>query len=106
MNGVGGPSSATGPIETMGAGSRVANDGEASKHSAESHQRPETQTDTDNDGRGGYPTQHTQMSSQDFCALKAQVAQPVGSSAEVDLHELLKWLMAVKLLNEVSGGDK
>lgn len=106
MNGVGGPSSTTSPIDSMGAGSRVANDGETPNRSAESHQRPETQTDTDNDGRGGYPIQHTQMSTQDFCALKTHAAQPVEKSGEVDLHELLKWLMTIKLLNEVNGGGK
>ncbi len=46
--------------------------------------------------------QGPQMSTQDFCALRTQAAQPVEQSPEMDLNKMLQWLMAIKLLEAMN----
>ena len=54
----------------------------------------------------GYQT--PQMSTQDFCALRTQAAQPVEENQGVDLQKLLEWLMAIKMLEAMgeNGGNQ
>ena len=42
------------------------------------------------------------MSTQDFCALRTQAAQPTQEVPEVDLQKLMKWLLAIKLLEAMN----
>jgi hypothetical protein len=55
--------------------------------------------------QAGYPMQGPQMSTQDFCALRSQAAQPVEENQGVDLQKMLEWLMAIKLLEAMNKGE-
>lgn len=61
-----------------------------------------SESDTKAAESAGMPMQGPQMSTQDFCALRTQAAQPVQESPEVDLHKMLEWLMAIKLLEAMN----
>ena len=41
---------------------------------------------------------NTNMSTQDWCQLRTQAAEPAQEAPEIDLKKMLEWLMAMKLL--------
>jgi hypothetical protein len=54
------------------------------------------------DGGSGSPTALPEMSTQDFCTLRTQAATPAEETPELDLNKMLKWLIAIKLLEAMS----
>jgi hypothetical protein len=46
----------------------------------------------------------TGMSTQDWCQLRTQAAQPAQETPEMDLNKMLEWLMAIKLLEAANKG--
>ena len=42
------------------------------------------------------------MSTQDWCSLRTQAAEPVQESPEIDLKKMMEWLMAIKLLEAMN----
>ena len=59
-------------------------------------------------GPGSEGFSGVQMSTQDFCTLRTQAAQPVEEKQGVDLQKLLEWLMAIKMLEAMgeNGGNQ
>ena len=88
--------SAAGSVGSVGAAGAVGDSGpsEASVKGDSS--------DTKAVEQAGCPMQGPQMSTQDFCALRTQAAQPVQESQEIDLQKMLEWLMAIKLLEAMN----
>ena len=87
--------SAGGGVASVGSTSSVGDPGPADSAGS-------SPNDTKAVEQGGYPLAGPQMSTQDFCALKTQAAQPVEQSPEIDLQKMLEWLMAIKLLESMS----
>lgn len=51
------------------------------------------------------PTQPNEvgMSTQDFMQLRQSCVQPPEESPQMDLHKLMEWLMAIKMLEAMNG---